>query len=45
MVVDLPEIDDSEDIPMEKLKTWISEVCTKVVSSAFNLLISDRLSY
>ena len=30
---------------MEELKRWISEVCTKVVSSAFNLLISDKLSY
>lgn len=30
---------------MDELKRWISEVCTKVVSSAFNLLISDKLSY
>ena len=43
--VSLPEIDDSKDIPMQELKAWISQVCTKVVSSAFNLLISDKLSY
>ena len=44
VLIELPEIDEKDEDFFYAVKTWISEVCTKVVSSAFNLLLSDKLS-
>lgn len=45
VIVDLPDYDESEELPNDALKIWITEVCNKVISSAFNLMSTDQLSY
>lgn len=45
VVIDLPDVDESEELPNDILKSWVTEVCNKVISSSFNLLSTDALSY
>lgn len=44
-MVNLPDYDESEELPDDVLKMWITEVCNKVISCAFNLMSTDQLSY
>lgn len=41
--VELPE--HSKEIPDDDLRAWVTDVCSKVFSVAFNFYIKDELNY